>query len=104
MRAVYSYLLSYCTDTDYETVFRQCNHLLPDTDADSSFNQIGGGRSSKRRIKPNEKFGDFILTESSGIYQRSNENDDNDCKRLYFEILDLIIELFHERLFLQTVR
>lgn len=101
LQAVYSSLQEYrYSDEVYEEVMQDCRNLLPDETA--GFDRVNNERGSKRKIKPNERFGDFIMTESSGIYQRNNEVDNNgedECKRLYYEILDSVLELFDVRFF-----
>ena len=98
LRSVYFTIEGYRSDNAFAELMRDCRDLLPDEDA--GFNRVNNNndRGSKCKIKPKERFGDFILHESSGIYQRNdniNNDGENECKGLYFEIIDLVLELFN---------
>ncbi|KAK7603344.1 hypothetical protein V9T40_003346 [Parthenolecanium corni] len=91
MRSVYSTLQGFRSDDIYNDVLRECCDLLPDAQ-DASFNSADNTRGSKRKIKANVHLVDYVVTESSGIHQV-------ECKQLYFEILDLVLQLFDTRFF-----
>ncbi len=76
--------------TAFEEVFQQCTALLEEDEGADLCNTRGGTHGSKRKIKPTERYADFVLTESSGIYQREQNIDDAHYEQIYFEIIDTI--------------
>lgn len=80
--------------------FYLSKNLLVEVDMeDVTLNTVGGDSGqNKCQLTPTQTFSDYILTESSGIYQRSKSNDDY-CKEMYVEILDTVMPEMENRFF-----
>lgn len=100
IHSVYASIQDYRSDGVYQEILDQCNHLLPDNE--ENFTNTRTRTSCKRKKKPNHRFADYICTESSGLYHISGSSrddavDDDDYKRIFLEILDLVLGEMNDR-------
>jgi len=91
IHSVYSCIKDYRSDTIFERVMKECTDLLPDVDETADNNRI-----SKRKVKLNDRFSNFVLMESSGLYSNRSTNN---YQQIYFEIFDLVINEMNTRFF-----
>lgn len=92
------------------TILKNCNDfltLLENNNAEvdlagadePSFTTYSSLCSSKRKLKPNSQFNDFVLTESSGLRHRHENSNQSSYKNIYFEIFDIVIKEMDRRFF-----
>ena len=110
--SVFSSMKDYRSDEKHETILKDCNDLLALNQNDGlevvvnadepSLAGPSSLRSSKRKLKSNSLYNNFILTESSGLYYCEDDKQQQHshyCKDIYFEIFDTVINEMNERFF-----